>query len=678
VNNTTLVDDPYLWLEDVDGEAALNWVRAQNAVSKAELEAHVDFAPLRDRFQAILDSDAKIPYVTGRGGWLYNFWRDAVHVRGVWRRCTLESYRLDKPAWEVIIDLDALAAQENENWVWHGAMGQPKVHQRLLVYLSRGGSDASVVREFDLETKRFVQDGFYLPEAKSRVDWIDQDTIFVGTSFGEGSLTTSGYPRICKIWRRGQALEEAQTIFEGQAEDVSIMGYTQDHAETSRLFVGRSPDFFTSELFWLSNTELKRLDKPISAEARAFEDWILLELKENWTTNEQTYRQGSLIVSRFEDAFAGQAQWHVLFEPNERSALQNFSMTKNYIVLNVLENVQNKVWALRFDGQVWNRTDIDAPQNATIQAYAVDKDQGDQIFLNVTGFLTPSSLMLTEVGSSQIETLKENPTFFDAAGLKVQQLEAESKDGTRVPYFLVSKENLEFHGSNPTMLYGYGGFEVTQMPMYSGLNGAGWFERGGVYVLANIRGGGEFGPRWHRAALRENRQRAYDDFIAVAEDLIERGITSSPHLSIRGGSNGGLLMGAMITQRPDLFGAVHCAVPLLDMKRYNKLLAGASWMAEYGDPDNPEDWAFISKYSPYQNLFPDRKYPRTFFTTSTKDDRVHPGHARKMMARMLEQGHDVLYYENIEGGHGGAANNAQTAHLIALEYTFLWHELHRS
>jgi prolyl oligopeptidase len=672
-----MIEDPYLWLEDVEGDVALDWVRRQNAVSQRELEADADFVPMRERFLKILDSDEKIPYVSGRGGYLYNFWRDAEHVRGLWRRCTLQSYRSIKPEWEVIIDLDALAALEHENWVWQGAAMQPKLHQRALVQLSRGGSDAAVVREFDLDSKTFVKGGFFLSEAKSYVNWIDVDTIFVGTDFFEGSMTTSGYPRICKIWRRGTRLEEAQTVFEGQAEDMMVIGTTQDDTDAPRLFVERRPDFFTTEVFWLSDAELKRLDKQLSAEARPFQDWMLLELREAWTTNGQTYPQGALLAARLEEAFAGRAQWHVLFEPTERSALQDFSITKNHIVLNVLEDVQSKIWALHWNDTDWIRTDIDAPKNATIRAYAFDADLDDRIFLEVSGFLTPSSLMLTEIGSDQFETLKQAPEFFDASGLKVQQLEAISKDGTRVPYFLVCKENLELNGQNPTMLYGYGGFEVTQMPSYSGLMGSGWFERGGVYALANIRGGGEFGPRWHRAALREHRQRAFDDFIAVAEDLIKRGITSSQRLGIRGGSNGGLLMGAMIAQRPDLFRAVHCAVPLLDMKRYNKLLAGASWMAEYGDPDKPEDWAFISQYSPYQNVFPDQTYPRTFFTTSTRDDRVHPGHARKMMARMLEQGHDVLYYENIEGGHGGAANNAQTAYVTALAFTFLWRELNR-
>ncbi len=673
-----MIEDPYLWLEDVESEEALGWVRAQNAVSQAELEALSDFAPLRERFLKILDSEEKIPYVSGHGGHLYNFWRDAEHVRGLWRRCTLESYRSSKPAWEIMIDLDALAALEGENWVWHGAAMQTKLHQRALVNLSRGGADAAVVREFDLETKTFIKGGFFLSEAKSAVDWIDRDTIFVGTDFFDGSLTTSGYPRICKIWRRGTRIEDAQMVFEGQPKDMVVRGFTQDDTDTPRLFVERRPDFYTVELFWLSDAELKRLDKQLSAEAHPFQNWMLLELREAWTINGQTYPQGALLAAKLEEAFAGHAQWQVLFEPTERSALQNFSVTKNYIVLNVLENVQNKIWALRWDNTNWIKTAINAPQKATINTYAFDADRDDRIFLDVSGFLTPSSLMLNHIGSDQFETLKQAPKFFDASGLQVQQLEAVSKDGTRVPYFLVSKENLLLNGQNPTMLYGYGGFEVTQMPNYSGLIGSGWFERGGVYALANIRGGGEFGPRWHRAALRENRQLAFDDFIAIAENLIERGITSSQRLGIRGGSNGGLLMGAMITQRPDLFRAVHCAVPLLDMKRYNKLLAGASWMAEYGDPDKPEDWAFISKYSPYQNVLPNKTYPRTLFTTSTKDDRVHPGHARKMMARMLEQGHDVLYFENIEGGHGGAANNAQTAHVTALAFTFLWHELNRS
>jgi prolyl oligopeptidase len=409
--------------------------------------------------------------------------------------------------------------------------------------------------------------------------------------------------------------------------------------------------------------------------ASAFHDWLLLELREDWTTNGITYLQGSLLVSSLEAAFAGQASWTVLFEPTSHSALADYCLTKNFIVLNVLENVQNRVLAVQFKGGTWQTQIVHVPTNSTIYVTAFDQLTSDDIWLNVTGFLTPSTLMLGAVDSSQFMVIKSSPSYFETNNLEVTQHWANSKDNTQIPYFLISSKNMVLDGTNPTLLTGYGGFEVPQVPNYSASLGMAWLETGGVYVLANIRGGGEFGPRWHRAALRENRQRAFDDFIAVSEDLISRQVTSSSHLGIRGGSNGGLLMGAMFTQRPDLFAAVVCAVPLLDMQRYHTLLAGASWMAEYGDPDNPEDWAFIKKYSPYQNVFANQTYPPILFTTSTRDDRVHPGHARKMYAKMLEQGHNVLYFENTEGGHAGAANNAQTAQKLALEYSFLWHEL---
>ena len=669
------VNDPFLWLEDVTGERALAWARSQNALSTRELEASPDFEPLRKRLLSILDSRERIPYVTKHGPWCYNFWRDEKNVRGLWRRTSLEEYKKAQPAWEVVLDVDKLAAEEKENWVWKGDQILYPTYDRCLVSLSRGGADASVVREFDLNSKQFVTNGFYLPEAKSHVTWRNRDVLYVGTDFGPGSLTASGYPRIVKEWKRGTPLAQATQVFEGQPTDVSVdAGVVHDHGYTYE-FIHRGVSFFTSEAFLRRGDEWVKLNKPADATVSTFADQLLLRLRLDWTVNGKTYPAGALLAAPLEEYLKGQTRLEELFTPTERKSLAATSETKRYLLLNELDNVRNRIYVLEHKDGSWNRTPLEAPSFGSIGISGVDPDESDDYFMTVTDFLTPSSLYLGKVGSKDRERLKTLPAFFNAEGLEISQHEATSKDGTKVPYFQVNRKGMISNGQNPTLLYGYGGFEISMVPSYSGGIGSAWLERGCVYVLANIRGGGEFGPRWHEAARKQNRQLAYDDFIAVAEDLIARKVTSPKHLGIQGGSNGGLLMGVMLTERPDLFKAIVCQVPLLDMRRFNKLLAGASWMDEYGDPDKPEEWAYISKYSPYQNMFKEREYPRVLFTTSTRDDRVHPGHARKMVARMKEQGHDVLYYENIEGGHGGAANNKQSAYMWALAYTFLLKEL---
>lgn len=668
-------EDPYLWLEDVGGEKALSWVKEQNAVSVRELEARPDFEKIRTRLLAIMDSKERIPYVSKSGKWYYNFWRDEKNPRGVWRRTTLDEYRKPEPKWEVVLDVDKLGAQEKENWVWKGGNILYPSYDRALVSLSRGGADATVVREFDLVKLEFVKDGFFLPEAKSQVDWIDQDALYVGTDFGPGSLTTSGYPRLAKEWKRGQPLAEAKLVFEGQAGDVAVgAGVSHDHGRKYEL-VHRGVTFFTSETYLKRDDKWVKIEKPDDAEVMTFKDEILLRLRTDWTVGGKKYDGGALVAMNLKDFLAGKREFEVLFQPSDRKSLAGTTATKNFLLLNELDNVRNRLYQLKHGASGWTRTPMDTPRFGTVSLSGIDPDESDDYFMTVADFLTPSSLYLGTVGKDGREKLKSLPAFFDAEGLEISQHEAVSKDGTRVPYFQVSRKGLELNGANPTLLYGYGGFEISMLPNYSAGVGAAWLERGGVYVLANIRGGGEFGPKWHEAARKQHRQRAYDDFIAVAESLVERKVTSPRHLGIQGGSNGGLLMGVMLTQRPDLFGAVVCQVPLLDMRRFNQLLAGASWMAEYGNPDEPEQWAYISKYSPYQNVRKGVKYPRVLFTTSTRDDRVHPAHARKMVARMKEQGHDVLYYENIEGGHGGAANNQQAAFMSALAYTFLLKEL---
>jgi prolyl oligopeptidase len=669
-------EDPRIWLEDVTGDRALAWVRERNAESTAELTKSEAFQTLDKRLLSILDSNAKIPMISKIGPYYYNFWKDATHKRGLWRRTTLDEYRKAEPAWETVIDLDALGAAENENWVWHGATVLTPADERCLVSLSRGGADADIKREFDLKTKSFVDHGYTLPEAKSRVAWRNLDSVFVGTDFGPGSLTKSGYPRIAKEWTRGTPLESASVVFEGESDDMSVAAYRDLTPGFERDFVARRKTFYSGETFLRRDGKLIKIDVPDDAEIDIDREWLLVQLRTDWTVGGKTYPSGSLIATDFEGFMKGSRTFDILFEPTARKSLSGFSPTRHHILLNELDNIRNKLYVLTYEDGKWLREPLaGVPEIGTSTASAIDPEESDDFFLTSSSYLMPMTLSIGSIGGKPIEKLKQGPTFFDAKGLTVTQHEAKSLDGTMIPYFQVSRENLKLDGSNPTLLYGYGGFEIAMVPGYSATAGAGWLEKGGVYVVANIRGGGEFSPKWHQAALKANRPRAYEDFAAVAEDLIARKVTTPKHLGIQGGSNGGLLMGNMLTRRPDLFGAVVCQVPLLDMKRYNKLLAGASWMGEYGDPDKPEEWEFIQKFSPYHMLKEGVKYPRTLFTTSTRDDRVHPGHARKMASKMKEMGIDLVYYENIEGGHGGAADNKQAAFMSALAYTFLWNQL---
>ena len=664
-------NDPYLWLEDVTDAKALEWARSRNAESAAALETG-SFAATERRILDIFDSTARIPDVAKRGRYYYNFWQDAKNPRGVWRRTTMEEYRKREPAWEKVLDLDALNVAEEENWVWQSATCLRPQYRRCLVALSRGGADANVIREFDLERKTFVEGGFVLPEAKSNAKWRDADSIYVETDFGVGSMTNSGYPRIAKLWKRGTRLADATTMYEARVEDVAVVAW-RDHTEGfERDFLHRAITFYTNELFLLRDGRTIRVDKPDSAKAFAHRDLLLIELRDAWTVGGATYPRGALLATDFERFLAGERKFSVLFTPTERKALAGFSPTRNRIVVNELDNVRNRVVVLARAGGKWTRTPLRGlPEYSTVVAHAVDPEESDAYFATVTGFLEPTALFLGTAGGGSPEKLKQLPAFFDAKGLAVTQHMATSKDGTRIPYFQVARANLVRDGSNPTLLYGYGGFQISEVPSYSGNLGVGWLEKGGVYVVANIRGGGEFGPRWHQAALKANRHKAFEDFMAVAEDLIARKVTSTRHLAAMGGSNGGLLVGNMLTMRPDLFGAVVCQVPLLDMLRYHLLLAGASWIAEFGNPDDPSESVFVRAISPYHNLVAGVRYPPTLFITSTRDDRVHPGHARKMVARMKEMGQDVLYYENIEGGHGAAADNRQRARMWALTWSFL-------
>jgi len=676
VSDVTEKEDPYLWLEDVTGEKSLNWVKERNAKTQTTFEANPEFNKLKEDLLEILNSKERIPFVTKSGDYYYNFWRDEKNERGIWRRTTLDEYRKASPAWELVLDLDEVAKAENENWVWAGVQILRPSYKRALISLSRGGADATVTREFDMETKSFVKDGFYRPEAKGSLGWIDENTVFVSTDFGQGSMTTSGYPRLAKRWKRGTPLEQAELVYEGLATDMSISAIHDDTPGFERNFVSRNLAFYNDELYWLNaEGKLIKIDAPNTANKNVIREYLILELREPWEIEGSTYQAGSLLVIKFDEFIAGKRKFDIAFEPSPNTSLASYGATKDHFYINVLEDVKNRIYVLTPTKDGWKREPLTgAPQFGTVGVSSVDPDESNDYFLTVTDYITPTTLMIGSIGKAP-EKLKQLPAYFDASGLEITQNFATSEDGTKVPYFMVSQKGLKLDGNNPTLLYGYGGFEISLTPSYSGSVGRAWLSQGGVYVVANIRGGGEYGPRWHQAALKANRLRAYEDFAAVAKDLTRRGVTNPKKLGIQGGSNGGLLVGNMIALYPDLFEAGVCQVPLLDMKRYNKLLAGASWMAEYGNPDYPEQWAYIRKFSPYQNVQESVRYPKVLFTTSTRDDRVHPGHARKMMAKMESQGHAVWYYENIEGGHGGAANNKQSAFMQALAYTFLRQEL---
>jgi prolyl oligopeptidase len=673
--------DPYLWLEDITGERALAWVRQRNAEAEKLLEAEPGFAAVRDGIRSVLDSREQIPYVQRRGDHLYNLWRDDRNPRGLWRRTTLASYRTPEPVWETVIDLDALGQAEGENWVWAGASCLGPDYRRCLVSLSRGGADATVVREFDTVDKRFVADGFTLPEAKTEVDWIDANTIFVGTDFGPGSMTASGYARIIKRWTRGQPIADAPLVFEGEQQDVAASVSVDRTPGFERTVFARALDFYNSRLWLLRDGKLLAIDKPSDANLAFWRDQVLIELRSDWKLGTRNWPKGSLLVGDATAYLSGERDMQALFTPTPTRSLGGFATTRSRVLVTVLDNVASRLEEWTLVGKQWQQREVQSLGTGTLSAMPLhdpllqDDPLAEAYFLNYTDFLTPDSLLLGTTDNEQRAILKTRPTFFDAGGMRVEQRFAMSKDGTRVPYFIVWPKGATANGKNPTLLYGYGGFEIAQQPFYSGAIGRSWTGRGGVWVLANIRGGGEFGPAWHQAAVGKNRQKSFDDFAAVAQDLIATKVTGPRHLGIEGGSNGGLLVGAVMLQRPELFHAVVCQVPLLDMRRYHRLLAGASWMAEYGDPDNAQDWAAIAKYSPYQNVKPGMKLPRVLFTTSTRDDRVHPGHARKMAARLIAFGYPVLYWENIEGGHGGAADNAQRAQMMALEYSFLWRQL---
>ncbi|HEX8578593.1 MAG TPA: prolyl oligopeptidase family serine peptidase [Allosphingosinicella sp.] len=668
-------DDPFLWLEEIEGQKALDWARAENAKSLGVLQADPRYGKFEADALKILQAKDRIPFVSIEPDGLYNFWQDEKNVRGVWRRTTLASYHTDAPQWETVLDVDALAAAEKANWVFQYSSCLPPENTRCLLFLSNGGKDANVAREFDLKTKSFVKGGFDLPEGKQSVTWLDKDTLIVARDWGEGTMTKSGYAFVAKTLKRGQKLEDAQEIYRGTAEDVQASAYAlRDGRGVVHAVLGqRGTNFFDREYSLLTPKGPVKLDLPKKASYSAIVDGrLLLTIQEDWTPAPgRSFKAGSLLSYDLGEwkKDPNKALPSLVFAPTARQTLGSVASTRNKLIVIILDNVRGKAFAYDYTGGAWKATPVALPDNATIGLVAA-ADDNDQTMFTATNYLTPSALYFYDAAKGKVETLKTTPPRFDASGHAVEQFEATSRDGTKIPYFMVRPKNARMDGSTPTLLYGYGGFQSPMVPNYSGSMGKLWLEQGNAYVVANLRGGGEFGPAWHQTAQGANKQRTWDDFIAVAEDLIARKLTSPRRLGVVGGSQGGLLVGTAITQRPELFNAAIIQVPLFDMVRYTSLGAGASWKGEYGDPDKPEERAWIDGYSPYQKLVAGKTYPTPFILTSTKDDRVHPAHGRKAAAKIAALGQPYFYYENIDGGHSAAANLAETARRVALEYTY--------
>ena len=671
VLSTQAQEDKYLWLEEVDGQKALEFVNAQNKTTIAELSAEKEYQNIYDKSLAIYNSDERIAYPSIRGNYVYNFWKDKDHVRGIWRRSTVDDYRKGNPNWETLLDIDKLSEEDDIKWVYKGSSGLYPNYNRFLIELSKGGGDAVVVKEFDVTTKQFIENGFLIEESKGSASYIDENTLIVTSDFGEGTMTTSGYPRQVKLWKRGTSLNDAQLIYEGETSDVGAWGgVLRDGSETFTLISRALTTFSSENLVWMNN-EIIKLDIPDDASLTGvLNNQLIVQLKSDWTVQTNTYNTGTLLSLNFRELLKGNKEIQVIIEPDEFSSISQVSTTKNKLLIGLLTNVISELHTYSFSKGTWRSEKVNAPDFGRISIVGTD-DLSDQYFFDFQNFITPSTLYSADAGDNTFKAHKSLPAFFDASRYEVTQYKAKSKDGTMVPYFMVAAKDLKNDGTNPTLVYAYGGFEISSQPFYAATFGVSWLDKGGVFVLANIRGGGEYGPKWHQDGIKEKRQNVFDDLYAVSEDLITKKVTTPRHLGIMGGSNGGLLVGVAFTQRPDLYNAVVSQVPLLDMQRYNKLLAGASWMGEFGDPDIPEEWEYIKKYSPYHNLKKGMDYPEVYFGTSTRDDRVHPGHARKMVAKMNDMGYKTYYYENTEGGHAGSSTNEQSAKSGALTFSYL-------
>ncbi len=670
-------DDPFLWLEDIEGERATAWVDDRTAETLRRFGGG-RYDDDRIALAALFDRPDRIPGVTRRGAFLYNLWQDAEQPRGVWRRTTLASYREPDPDWDVLLDLDALARDEGEDWIWSGGSIEPSARRRAILRLSRGGSDAVVLREFDLDTRVFLPDGFVLPEAKGGISWLDPDTLLLSSAFGEGMATTSGYARTVRLWRRGQDPRTVEVLFETEATVMSASGYVDRTATPPRLWFVTRPGFFDT-IAWIGDrTGVKeRIDLPTDAVWQVHADVLLVKPRTPWSVAGRTYEPDQLLGLSLSSFMTGDRDFELLFEPAARRSLEGFVWAGDRLALSILDNLAPRFVLLRFVEGVWEREELETlPQTGVVTLRRIDAEAEDSdgtVLVGAQDPITPPTLMLMSVASSNPHpspaVLKRSPATFDAAGLVVTRHEAVSLDGERIPYTQTGPARET--GDAPVHLTGYGGFAVSDLPTYRTSVGKLWFERGGTGVVANIRGGGEFGTRWHEAGRREGKRSAHDDFAAVAADLVRRGVTRPGRIAAEGGSNGGLLIANMLTRYPERFGALFCTIPLIDMRRYSKLLAGASWIAEYGDPDVPDDWAFLQHLSAYHTAEPGRPYPPILIATTRRDDRVHPGHARKMAAKLQAMGYEAHLYEPAAGGHGYGKDNAERAAFIALGFSFM-------
>jgi prolyl oligopeptidase len=667
-------EDPFLWLEDRTGKEALDWVHRQNEVTTGELQGDSSYQAYFQTALDLMTAEDNIPVGSALNGHVYNFWQDKTNVLGLWRRTTVASYKTEKPDWETIIDFDGLSAKERVKWVFSGASRLYPDFSRCLLSLSPDGGDASEMREFDIDTKSFVEDGFRAPASKSGFNWLDKDTVIVSAAFEEDEKTQSGYPRVVKLWQRGTRLEDATPIFEAQKQDLAAGGSLEFDGDQRHLFLTRTLDFFASHSFLrLPSGENRRIPLPDDVtDTMLFRNQLVFGVRSPWTAPDGTLcRPDSLYSLDFARWIETNALGPVetVLEPADRVSIAGIARTQDRLFINLMDNVRGRVVACDRSGSGWSLEPVALPENGNVGISHAERF-GSSVSFSFTDFLTPSSIIWSDDNAATLTTVKSQPARFDASSLVSEQFEARSKDGTMVPYFVVRRRDQS--GPVPTLLYGYGGFEVPLLPGYAGVRGRLWLEKGNAYVQANIRGGGEFGPDWHQAALKANRQNAFDDFAAVAQDLVERGIATPATLGIQGGSNGGLLTGVSLTQHPELFGAVIIDVPLLDMLRYTELPPGASWMAEYGDPAKPEEAEWLAAYSPYQHVEADAAYPPVLLTTSTADDRVHPGHARKMAGRLQAVGHTkTLFFEETEGGHGGRGDRRPQAAQAAMKYVFL-------
>jgi len=665
-------DDPYLWLEEIDGERALAWVEAQNEATLAHF-GDVRFATDREVLAAIFDRPDNIPLIARRGHRVFNFWKDAEHPRGLWRTTSLDSYRAAQPNWEILLDLDALAANEGEDWTWSGASTIPGSHDRAILMLSRGGADAVVLREFDLASHEFVAGGFYLPEAKGGAAWLDRDALLLSSALGGGMATSSGYARTVRLWRRGSDPLTAPVIFETAADHMGVWADVDREAEDERVWFAERLGFFDATVWIGDRTGPKtRIDLPTDTSLQWHRGWLAVKRRSPWTIAGETHPPDTVLGISFPAFLTGDRGLTKLSEPAERRALQGFFWSGGRLVLSILDDLQPVFEALTPSDAGWSRERVTGlPDTGVANVWPLDtrpEESNGDLLASAQDPLTPPSLFLVPLAAAP-ELLKRAPPAFDPAGLIVTRHEAISEDGTRIPYVQVGPPDQTSEA--PVHLSGYGGFGISQLPYYNSAVGKLWLEQGGTSVVANIRGGGEFGTTWHEAGRRAGKRLSHDDFAAVAADLVRRGVTRPGRIAAEGGSNGGILITNMLTRYPERFGALFCTIPLIDMRRYAKLHAGASWIAEYGDPDNPEDWAFLKEISAYHTAVPGRPYPPILIATSRRDDRVHPGHARKMAAKLQAMGYEACFYEPAAGGHGYGKDNKERASFTALGYNFL-------